>query len=60
MKKHCKNCAYYDKITDKGGECRWRPPMVVARLAAGAIWEFPETYADYWCGQFLAKNKKEE
>ena len=52
----CKNCGFWDPVTDNAGRCHRRAPLVVMRGSMGnymdteALW--PSTLADEWCGEF--------
>lgn len=54
----CNNCGYWRTATESpnadSGECRWRPPVVVA-LPSGPVERYPRTRSEDWCGQWVGR-----
>lgn len=48
----CGICEYYQKKTNKYGECRIRSPIAIPRAdCVSSIW--PVVQEDSWCGEFV-------
>jgi hypothetical protein len=50
----CSNCAFYvAEKKDEVGECHRYPPTLLPEDSDVAIFTFPITAEDEWCGEFV-------
>ena len=54
MKNYCQFCTFYNKLDEGAGECRRKPPVIVAKsklFSIHAISLFPKVKRNEWCGE---------